>query len=622
MDVVFWYSNEPNWGVNLDRLKSVAGNLAYVWEHCGTGRSKRDNLEQIAVTALIHYGMDTPFILVEGDNWVFDNFVELLSRDTPTKLVAQSPYGFAYEHGGIKITTANQILQAIKRASTEHDISVYFNLPTDSSVAYSRHSFDTTLLDEFVIAGKEIIKLYWWGNEHLLGVWKSTPKSKRICDAILKHVKSFNYSVIGDAAKTRKLLEDIFYEDFLNIAVLGIAKNEEAHIARYMSDCTQLGKIFILDTGSTDRTIEMCGLAQEVFTQNFDEVNYSEFRNALQRKVESRLQDFDFVIWLDIDESPDFSKCSPLEFKKFLAKQPSTMRIFEFTRSDISGAPPQAQMRIFRSPIEGKWKYQIHEQFTMDDHNRSHLPVLSPLFVDHLESERIQLFDKVHRYRELITKNFFAAEGSGDGAAIFHYLFFYVDVISHMGDTKEMIRVFDSYVKSGKNFEFAQWYLRKFIVYFECLGDDELVRLTKEVIHAQYPQHEEYILRSHRVAQDVLVNGSPYSADVNTSGFRRTENNDDVVQLKIRLDGKISKKAEADIQEFNAKLIGFCDRNFKSITNEISFDDHGVSITADFVNSPFFYQFFGAHESLLVLFDSMIIAIRHDLRRTVGSVRK
>ena len=618
MDVVFWYSSELNWKGNLERLKEVVGQQANIYEHCGIGLSKKENLDQIAVMAILHYGIDTPFILVEGDNWVFDNFTELLSRSTTTKLFAQSPYGFAYEHGGIKITTANQILQAIKRASTEHDISVYFSLPTDSGV-FSRHSFDTTLLNEFVVAAKEIIKLYWWGNESLLANWRSDHKARRIYEAVIKNISKFNISVVSNPDTLIEVLKDVFYQDFMRVAVLGIMKNEELHITRYLNDFGHFDKIFLLDTGSTDGTITKTHGRAQVFCSEFSQVNYSDFRNTLLSNVEDQLNEYDFVIWADIDESPNYAECSAHQLKVFLSKQPKEKRVFEFSRSDIGGAPPLNMIRIFRADVRGEWIFQIHEQFQV--HGDTHIPVLTPLKVTHLESERIQLLDKFIRYKELITRNFLDAVAKNDEGSAFHYLFFYVDIISQVCDSDEMIRIFHDHVKGGNKFEFAAWYLRKFLSYFACMQRHDLITEAERVITEQYPQHLEYVNFTKSLVEDVIKNGAPFTAVVSRDRFKKFDDVDYPVKLVISLQGEISMPVITDLQVFYDNLTTFYKVNSIYTSSELVEACQEVRIIFDFDSNVEYYQLHGSYECSLVFIELMLIAIKHRLRKFVGVVR-
>lgn len=623
MDVVFWYSSEPNWEENFNRLKNVVGDRATIHVHDGRHQSKKQNLEEIAVKLTLQSGFDKPFILVEGDNWVFDNFNELLDYQGTAKFLAKSPYGFSYQHGGIKVVTPEQVFTALKRVNTEHDISVYFSLANDISVPYSRHSFDTSLLSEFKTAAKEIIKLYWWGNEYLLNLWQSTPRSKRIYDTIINHITKFNISVVTDPVKTNELIEEIFYSDFMKIAIMGIMKNEEKHISRYLEDYSQFGKIFLLDTGSTDASVSKCYGKCHLFVSKFDQVNYSDFRNKLLELADPFLADYDFMMWVDIDETPDMSKCSVQEFKKFLANQPSSLKLFEFNRFDIGGSPPIQMIRIFRIPSVGKWIYQIHEQFILANRNESHLPILTPLCVDHLESERIQIFDKFVRYRELITENFLRAEAAKDPAEIFHYLFFYVDVVSQSCNSAELVRVFNDHVKGGQQFEFAAWYLRKFLSYFACMRDKNLVAQAEQVIASQYPQHLEYARFTEQLVENVAANGAPFDKAVDPSGFRDFPEVAYPIQLMISIEGEITEGALSDLEAFADNLARFYKINLPFTLKGFShFNSNQILITFDFESSVRYYQLHGTTECSLAFIELMLIVIKHGLQKTVGVVRK
>lgn len=92
----------------------------------------------------------------------------------------------------------------------------------------------------------------------------------------------------------------------MKIAVATIALNEAKHIERWFNSTDDADYRFVLDTGSTDGTLdylhdfnayapERIGYAQQVFTPwRFDHA-----RNAIWDHLPD---DIDFVIWLDMDE--------------------------------------------------------------------------------------------------------------------------------------------------------------------------------------------------------------------------------------------------------------------------------------------------------------------------------
>lgn len=86
----------------------------------------------------------------------------------------------------------------------------------------------------------------------------------------------------------------------LKIAVYAISKNEEKHCERWVSSCKGADGIFCLDTGSTDKTVElMRSLGVTVSEKTFDPWRFDDARNCALAMIPN---DFNIAIVLDIDE--------------------------------------------------------------------------------------------------------------------------------------------------------------------------------------------------------------------------------------------------------------------------------------------------------------------------------
>jgi len=86
----------------------------------------------------------------------------------------------------------------------------------------------------------------------------------------------------------------------VKIAVYAIAKNEEQFVAKWVESAKDADYLCILDTGSTDRTVELAkSLGVDVQVQTFDPWRFDHARNASLAMVP---EDADYCIALDMDE--------------------------------------------------------------------------------------------------------------------------------------------------------------------------------------------------------------------------------------------------------------------------------------------------------------------------------
>lgn len=86
----------------------------------------------------------------------------------------------------------------------------------------------------------------------------------------------------------------------VRVAVYSIAKNEEMHVHRWYESAKDADALVILDTGSTDQTVEIAkGLGVVVGVKTFDPWRFDVARNQALRMVPP---DVDYCISLDLDE--------------------------------------------------------------------------------------------------------------------------------------------------------------------------------------------------------------------------------------------------------------------------------------------------------------------------------
>lgn len=86
----------------------------------------------------------------------------------------------------------------------------------------------------------------------------------------------------------------------MKIAIYTIVKNEEQNIRTYLDNIKDADGIFILDTGSSDSTIDILKNSKAVFNQKiYDNFKFDE---ALNDAISYVPDDFDILINLDLDE--------------------------------------------------------------------------------------------------------------------------------------------------------------------------------------------------------------------------------------------------------------------------------------------------------------------------------
>ena len=87
------------------------------------------------------------------------------------------------------------------------------------------------------------------------------------------------------------------------VAVYAIAKNEEAHVGRWMDAVSEADGIFVADTGSSDRTVEMLReRGASVTSISIDPWRFDAARNAAMALVPG---DYEILYVVDMDEVPE-----------------------------------------------------------------------------------------------------------------------------------------------------------------------------------------------------------------------------------------------------------------------------------------------------------------------------
>lgn len=146
----------------------------------------------------------------------------------------------------------------------------------------------------------------------------------------------------------------------MKIAVYTIAKNEEKHVERWYNSSSDADIHLILDTGSSDKTIEIAKSLGIIVDQKiFDPFKFDEARNAALDMVPG---DIDFCISLDMDEVLLDGWREQLESS--IIDQPNCTQFeYQFINSRLpDGSPLQTWGRVNVHQRHGaRWKWPIHE---------------------------------------------------------------------------------------------------------------------------------------------------------------------------------------------------------------------------------------------------------------------
>jgi len=148
----------------------------------------------------------------------------------------------------------------------------------------------------------------------------------------------------------------------VKIAVYAIAKNEEQFIERWAKSCEEADYRFILDTGSTDKTVELARSAGvEVTVASIGPWRFDDARNASLALLPD---DIDICIALDIDEILVDGWRQEIE----KIKPETTRPRYQYTWSWSESGSPGLQYggdKIHRRHGY-RWKHPVHEVLVAD----------------------------------------------------------------------------------------------------------------------------------------------------------------------------------------------------------------------------------------------------------------
>lgn len=248
------------------------------------------------------------------------------------------------------------------------------------------------------------------------------------------------------------------------VGIAAICKDEQHIIENFILKHQHFDELILVDTGSTDNTKSIVQKYPNVvlYEATFAEINFSNFRNELWKKLLENHSSLDFVIILDCDE---LLLNSIDNVKSFLSVQPLNKVAFNINRSDIC-LPKNDITRLKRvlRLKSGKWLRSVHENFIFDDDDSLDDSLLN---VIHLETERIKTKGKNQLYLELTYKEYYENENS-------EYLYFILlNLVSRL-ELKKVRTIFYSSPINNSGF-FHDQILFVFWKVAYLLGDEKFI---------------------------------------------------------------------------------------------------------------------------------------------------
>ncbi len=146
----------------------------------------------------------------------------------------------------------------------------------------------------------------------------------------------------------------------VTISLCMIVKNEEMHIARCLDSIAELvEEIIIVDTGSTDRTVEIVsGYTSKVYSYPWKD-DFSDARNYSFSKAS-----MDYCMWMDADDVlEETQKEKFLQLKQFMSPDTDIVMMKYNTSFDEAGAPSFSYFRErwIRNSSQYRWVGAVHE---------------------------------------------------------------------------------------------------------------------------------------------------------------------------------------------------------------------------------------------------------------------
>ena len=145
------------------------------------------------------------------------------------------------------------------------------------------------------------------------------------------------------------------------IAVYAIAKNEAKHVDRWYDSVKEADGIFVVDTGSTDNTMELLRDKENVtlYEANFQPFRFDLARNFILNQVPD---EYDWCVFLDLDEVLEEGWCAKLEQEIEESPHATGFNVhFVYSRlPDGQPATTYSRHMVSRNGMYN-WHYPVHE---------------------------------------------------------------------------------------------------------------------------------------------------------------------------------------------------------------------------------------------------------------------
>lgn len=174
------------------------------------------------------------------------------------------------------------------------------------------------------------------------------------------------------------------------LALCCIAKNEEQHTKRFLEAFAPLvDKVYFVDTGSVDKTVDIAEKFENVVISKFEWIN--DFSAARQFSFDQAKEDY--IMWADLDDTianPD----------SFIKWRDNSMKTAEMWIANYRYAfDPQGNAvcvfgreRVVKNSPKFKWKYPIHEGIMPSENAKTAL--VNSWTIDHLRTPEDLIKDK------------------------------------------------------------------------------------------------------------------------------------------------------------------------------------------------------------------------------------
>lgn len=152
----------------------------------------------------------------------------------------------------------------------------------------------------------------------------------------------------------------------MKLTAIILTKNEEANIVDCINSIKHADEILVLDSGSTDRTVELASArgARCVYNHLID--------FADQREKGMRLARGEWILFIDADERLSEGMYVYIQYYIYNSPRFNFHNCFSFPRLNMFFGKPlkflsrgDEQIRLIRKG-SGKWKGEVHEKFVPD----------------------------------------------------------------------------------------------------------------------------------------------------------------------------------------------------------------------------------------------------------------